>query len=269
MPSARPFMKPACAIAALMVAVFAVTALAAGLPKPAAEPSRASKEAGQDLAAQLRASRPTEDVDVQGAVRVRDGDGNRSRQPFHYRILTGSGSWHSVYEIRSPGGTAVERLEVVHHEDGSNEYRLSLSEGTNAVPAAPRILTGDRSMVPFAGSDFWLADLGLEFLRWPGQRIVEEVTIKMRKGRSCRVLESTNPAPGAQGYTRVRSWVDIETGGIVIAEAYGPDGKVLKEFEVGGVTKVNGRWELKNMEMRNAVTDSLTVFEFKYEKKAD
>jgi hypothetical protein len=37
---------------------------------------------------------------------------------------------------------------------------------------------------------------------------------------------------------------------------------------VGGLTKVNGQWELKDMDMRNAKTDSKTVLEFKYEQKA-
>jgi len=38
---------------------------------------------------------------------------------------------------------------------------------------------------------------------------------------------------------------------------------------VCGLTKVSGRWELKDMEMRTAKTDSKTVLEFKYEQKAE
>src|SRR5947207_4539217 len=112
-----------------------------------------------------------------------------------------------------------------------------------------------------------MTDLGLESLHWPEQRIVEEAKIRMRKGRPCKVLESINPRPGALGYTRVRSWIDAEKRQPILAEAYGPDNKLMKAFEIGSVTKVNGRWELKNMEMRNARTDSLTVLEFKYEQK--
>ena len=123
-------------------------------------------------------------------------------------------------------------------------------------------------MIPFAHSDFWLADLGLEFLHWPEQRIVEEAKIRMRKGRPCKVLESVNPRRGAAGYTRVRSWIDAKTGKPILAEAYGPDNKLLKEFEVGSVAKVHGKWELKNMEMRDAKTDSQTVLEFQYEQNA-
>lgn len=122
-------------------------------------------------------------------------------------------------------------------------------------------------MVPFASSDFWLADLGLQFLHWPQQRIVQEARIRMRKGRPCRVLESRNPVAGAKGYVRVVSWIDRETGKPILAEAYGAEGKLMKEFEIGGVTRVNGVWQLKNLEMRNVVEDSVTVLEFQYEQK--
>ena len=54
----------------------------------------------------------------------------------------------------------------------------------------------------------------------------------------------------------------------ILAQAYGPDNKLIKEFEIGSVMKVNGQWELKNMEMRNSRTDSATVLEFSYEQRA-
>jgi hypothetical protein len=104
----------------------------------------------------------------------------------------------------------------------------------------------------------------MEFLYWPSQRIVEEANIRMRKGRPCRVLESVNPA--GRGYVRVRAWIDRETGKPILAEAYDANGRRVKVFEIGSVTKVNGRWELKNMEMRSERLDTLTVFEFKYER---
>jgi hypothetical protein len=43
----------------------------------------------------------------------------------------------------------------------------------------------------------------------------------------------------------------------------------MKEFEIGGLVKINGQYELKNMEMRNAQSDTQTILEFKYQKKVD
>src|SRR5207248_6071884 len=72
---------------------------------------------------------------------------------------------------------------------------------TCALPIS-RELSGNQTMIPFAGSDFWVADLGLEFLDWPRQRAVQR---EMRKFKSCVMLESVNPNPAPGGYTRVES----------------------------------------------------------------
>ena len=116
-------------------------------------------------------------------------------------------------------------------------------------------------MIPFAGSDFWLCDLGLEFFHWPAQKILPK-TINLKRGREYPLLESTNPNPPADGYSRVLSWIDKESGGILAAEAYDAAGKLLKEFEPKSFKKVNGQWELSEMEIRNVQTGSRTRLEF-------
>ncbi|PYK62446.1 MAG: hypothetical protein DME21_06415 [Verrucomicrobia bacterium] len=232
------------------------------------QPSQRSIVEGEALAAELRMMKPEENLEVKGFIKIRDGDGKRTKVRFRYQIVVGDKSWQSIYETQPAARRGAEKLIVVKAENQPNRYVILRSNGTNTPSAESLAMSGDRAMVPFANSDFWLADLGLEFLHWPKQRIVEEAKIKMRKGRPCKVLESVNPHPGGAGYTRVRSWIDAKTGKPILAEAYGPDDKLLKEFEVGSLTKVNGQWELKNLEMRNARTDSHTILEFNYEQKA-
>lgn len=243
----------------LAVTVFGICA-----GRAATKPAEASDEEGEKLAAELRLLRPPDNMAIQGLLRIRDADGRRANIPFHYRFISGEKTWQNVYETVGDGRVAGETLKVIHTEDGPNRYLFSPANQRSAGEP----IAGDKAMIPFANSDFWLADLGLEFLHWPGQRIVHEAKIKMRKGRPCKVLESVNSRSDAAGYTRVRSWIDIETGQPILAEAYGPDNKLVKEFEIGSVTKVNGHWELKNMEMRDAKTDSRTVIEFQYDQKA-
>lgn len=225
-----------------------------------------ARDDGLALAAELRTSAPPQTLDVRGFIRRRTADGERTSVPFVYRIEWVSDGWISVYETVGGAGVMPQRLTVVHRPGEPNEYLLVTSPpgGGDAVTTS---LRGAEAMVPFAGSDFWLADLGMEYLHWPEHRIVEDLKIKMRKGRPCQVLESTNPEASDRGYARVRSWVDRETGKPIIAEAYGAGGRLLKEFEVGGVTKVNGVWELKNLEMRDVESDSRTLLEFTYQQK--
>jgi len=237
------------------------------LTAAANKPSESSIAKGQELAAELRSRTPPENLEVNGVLKLRSSDGKRTKVPIRYRIVVADKHWESIYETVLSDGTAPERLHVFHADGEPNRYLLSRPASGQAPSGEPISLSSEKAMVPFANSDFWLTDLGLEFLHWPQQRIVEEAKIRMRKGRPCRVLESINTSPGATGYTRVRSWIDAKTGGVILAEAYGPAGKRMKEFEVGGLVKINGTWELKNMEMRNASTDSLTVLEFKYEQR--
>ena len=119
-------------------------------------------------------------------------------------------------------------------------------------------------MASFAGSDFWICDLGLEFFHWPQQKILPKTT-PLKRGRDYTLLESTNPS--TNGYSRVLSWIDKETGGILQAEAYDATGKLLKEFEPKSFKKVNGQWELQEMEIRNVQTGSRTRLEFDLNKQ--
>ncbi|MFA6547195.1 MAG: outer membrane lipoprotein-sorting protein, partial [Limisphaerales bacterium] len=117
-------------------------------------------------------------------------------------------------------------------------------------------------LVPFAGSDFWLVDLGLDFFHWPEQRLLKK---EQRRGEACYVLESTTSKPAPGGYSRVVSWLDQQTLGIVVAEAYDTRGRLMKQFEPKSFKKVNGQWRLKEMEIRNEQTDSRTSLVFDVE----
>ena len=119
--------------------------------------------------------------------------------------------------------------------------------------------------MPFAGTDFWLTDLGLEFLHWPQQRLVKDAKITMRLGRPCKVLESTNPRPVEGVYGRVISWIDSELGNLIYAEAYDVQNKRYKVFSLNGFKKVNGRWQVKDMVLRDDKADSRTHLEFSFQ----
>jgi outer membrane lipoprotein-sorting protein len=219
------------------------------------------EEEGQALAARQRHQKPIEDLSTSGSLRRRDTQGNWIA-PVEVRmeLATGETNWQSIYVISNTNQVPLERLIVWHNLDGPNRYEYTRFAGEGQARET-KTLAGPEAVLPLANSDFWLCDLGLEFFHWPGQKLKKK---EMRKGRSCRVLESTQPDPG-KGYARVLSWIDFESGALIRAEAYDAAGKLLKEFSIGSVSKVNDRWQLKSMEIRDEKTDTRTKIEFELE----
>jgi hypothetical protein len=84
----------------------------------------------------------------------------------------------------------------------------------------------------------------------------------MSRGQSCKVLESINPKPVKGSYSRVVSWIDNDSDGIVHAEAYDFQNQLLKKFDPKDFKKVNGQWQLQEMEIDNRQTGSSTRIEF-------
>ncbi|MBI4327686.1 MAG: outer membrane lipoprotein-sorting protein, partial [Chloroflexi bacterium] len=219
---------------------------------------------GLALARELISQRPAENLELYGVLKMRDGAGKRREVPVRYSIKAGEPNWQGIYETVGTPQLPAEKLVVSHTPGQPNLYLLARANRPGGTLPEPAAVTAANAATAFAGSDFWLTDLGLEFLHWPEQRVVKK---QMRKGRQCQVVESVNPLTAAGDYRRVLSWIDNETGGLVRAEAYGHDDQLLKEFSLRHFTRVEGRWQLKEMEIRNEKTDSRTRLEFDLELK--
>jgi hypothetical protein len=231
---------------------------------------------GQQLAQQLCEIRPTENLTNAGILEIRS-NGTSVTYPIEFKAIVFKTNWLSVYKVTlvhydndKNFGDENEIITVVHTEQATNFYKLQdrfiygmkVNGQIGSIEPAggsERIISNKRTMVPFGKSDFWIADLGLEFSHWPGQKVLKHET---RRARACTVLESTNPDPSPGSYSHVDSWVDDETLGIVHAEAYDANGKLLKVFDPKSFKKVNGQWELQDMEIRNVQTGSRTWIKF-------
>ncbi|MBP9901128.1 MAG: outer membrane lipoprotein-sorting protein [Verrucomicrobiota bacterium] len=229
----------------LQLSTLAVTA---SLDAATTNDSATAEREGRQLAHQLCDLRPEANLTNTGKLVLRIPKQQRQEIPFSSRILLTETNWTTAYEaIPDTNGPVTFRVE--HRAKTPNLYFVT---GATLVP-------NDQTMTPFAGSDFWLADLGLEFFHWPAQRLWKR---EMRRGKSCHVLESRRPESWTNGYARVVSWIHTESGAIVQAEAYDPRGKLLKEFRPTAVEKVNGAWQLKEMEIENVQTGSRTTLVF-------
>jgi YD repeat-containing protein len=226
------------------------------LPPPVKTPANARR--GHELVADLL-SRPPVQATNTGIIRFRAPDGNETRTRFRSEIYSTPTDWVSIYQtFPSPGAPTPAKLTIIHSDRAPNRYLLS-HPGGGASAQKPQVLTANQTMRPFAGSDFWIADLGLQFLHWPQQFLVKK---EMRRGQMCDKLESINPQPAPGAYSRVVSWIDIDSGGILHADAYDAQGRLVKEFDPTQLQKVNGQRELKEMEMRNHQTGSHSWIDF-------
>jgi hypothetical protein len=227
---------------------------------------------GRQLAQEILQQRPVTNFTQTAELTVRN-PGGMTNIPvtFSTAILTNN-FWMANY-VASPtnhekGYHILVFLMIVHGENLPNTYHLSNEEtkpGEGHLGAMPGgVLNETQIWAPFAESDFWIADLGLEFFHWPNQKILRH---EDKRTRACAVLESTNPNPSPGAYSRVVSWIDNETLGIVHAEAYDNDGKLLKVFDPKSFKKVNGQWELQDMEIRNPQTKSRSSIKFDLNSK--
>ena len=202
---------------------------------------------GRNLVHQLLEQRPAENLSTTGVLKFKDTHGKRLEIPVFFATVVSETNWTSRYEA------GTNWVTITHTQNQANEYHSHDANGGDVI------LSGNETMVSFAGSDFWLADLGLEFFHWPQQKVLKR---EVRSSRGCAVLESVNPNPTTNAYARVLSWIDSEGGAIIQAEAYDANGKLLKKFYPKKVKKVDGQYQLESMEMDNPQTDSRTWLKF-------
>jgi len=211
------------------------------------DPVTAERE-GRELAGKLRTAKPNANFTNAGTILIRTSKKQRSTIQFNSRVVVTETNWTSFYEA-SDGSNTLSTFSVEHQPDSVSIYRL---DQTNVISA-------DQVSQPIAGSDFWFLDLGLQFFHWPVQLLTRR---EIKRSNACSVLESRNPSPAPGSYSRVVSWIDNDTGGILLAEAYDAKGKFLKEFRPTDFEKVNGEWHLREMEMENVQTGSRSVLTF-------
>lgn len=235
----------------------ALISLVLALPLQADEPTSAEREA-QEIVNRIRTNRPSENSSVEGVFKVFHGRRLHAVIPFRSEVIVTATNWQAIYQtLPSTNSLPLEKLIVTRDANSGLKYCFSVS--TNPPKSAA-----------FAGSEFLAADLGLDFLNWPKQRLLKK---ELRSSQSCYVIESTNAAADSLPYSRVVTWLDIDSvrdfgaPAIVHADAYDRRGKLLKEFGPKDFKKVDGQWHVEEMQMENVQTGNRTKIEFHFDRK--
>lgn len=224
-----------------------------------------TKGEGKALVEDILMRTPVEDSQIMGLLKIRPDGGRIQEIPIRMTVRGVEGGWDDIYETQPVNNKPGEVFIVKHRGTNANEYLFGTYKTIEEKPELKK-LTREELYQPLAGSDFYLLDLGLEFLHWPSQKIVKK---EMRKSRSCRVVESVNPKVQPGSYARVLSWIDFETSGIILAEAFDERNKLLKEFSIQSFDRKEKR--LREMQILNDQTGSRTRLElnFKVEQEVN
>jgi hypothetical protein len=189
----------------LLILVFALCGMAAHgqLRQPTFGPSlEEQRRAGQAVVSELLSMRPAENTEVTGVMQIRAGR-ERREVPFVWRVIIHPDRWETVYQTASTADTPAEKLVIRHYPNRPNEYFYARAAIPFTPAGEPKQITLRETFVPLAGSDFWLNELGLDFLHWPDQR---RTGGEMRMGRPCHVIESRVELDFP--IVRVRSFID-------------------------------------------------------------
>ena len=214
---------------------------------------------GRALAQELCAMGPEKDSAMTATLQIQRDRKTETTIPIEIKLVKSKNGWTSIYQSRSTN--SAEAVALTIHQTPGQPNAYELAGGTNQQP---RTIAGHAAGTPFIGSDFWVSDLGLEFFRWKDQSVIAH---EMKSGQACFVLESKNSEAVPGTYSKVISWIDKDTLGIVKAEAYDQQGKLWKLFQPTKVRKVNGRYQIKEVEMRNRQTglESRLIFDLETE----
>jgi Outer membrane lipoprotein-sorting protein len=245
MSKAQPFFAPLRLCVSICLLSFAVGATA----ETTNDLSDAEIQ-GRQLAQKIFELQPTENFTNTGVVKVNDGAGKKFEIRFEMRIKAELTNSFITYATLSTNVSYNnEELSVSH----PNNNKVSYGYGGNQFT----------KFKSFANSDFSAYDLAMDFIYWPAQKILKK---DVHRSRGCIVLESTNPNPTTKGYSRVVSWIDEESLGIVEAYAYDANGKLLKDFYPKDFKKVSGQWQVQTLVMENVQSGSRSRLEFDLNK---
>jgi hypothetical protein len=219
---------------------------------------------GQQLAQKILTQwvqMPSENSTNTGILKIRTAKGSTLEIPIVCEITVTTTNWDTTYRTLPTTNTGSFQTLTFTHDPLSPNTLMSSSSSSGEYPDN----NGKYGLQAnaFAGSDFWSVDLNLEFIEWPGQKVLKHET---HRSRGCTVLESKNPIPSGDSYSRVVSWIDDESLGIVEAYAYDANGKKLKDFYPKDFKKIAGRWQVQTLVMENVQTGSRSRLEFDLKK---
>lgn len=214
------------------------------------DPFPTGPEAGRKLAAELRSIKPEESLSWEGVLKIFGRGHKIPPVPIKCQLTIGETNWTVTYVTAPTDTNLAEKFVIVFSTNGPNHYFYARADKPGVTPGEPKEISATEADIPIGGSDFWLSDLGLEFLHWPDQvRLRGDI----HNSRGRYILVSTNPNPKPGAYLRVKTFFDKEARQPMQAEAYGTQktNEVVKSFSLEKIAKgPDGQYQVKELEIK-------------------
>lgn len=196
----------------------------AGIAAAVLAQSAAGQEDVNSILERLRSTQVQQlDQDFAGRLRLQDG----SIIPFRVRF----GGPEILFQFSNPDETLRLKLQ----EEGS-VLTQQTANGAQTV-------SGARLTQPVRGTDIAYEDLALRFIYWNNAQVEGEQRIGVFP---CWIV-LVRPSTRYTQYGSVRIWVPKGKSGLVQAEGFDAQSRLLKRFKVVSGQEIKGKWILKQM----------------------
>ena len=155
-------------------------------------------------------------------------------------ITATNGQVFGRYTLTDSFGDQTEQLTVTRQLDAPAVTRYWVGH-----PPVETNLT-DLFQIVNHSEISWM-DLTLGFLWWPAGATIGKEEVK---GQMCYVVDMLSPTPARNRYATMRIWIEERVGMLLQAEAYNPNGDLVRRMSIKSFKKIDDQWMIKDLELR-------------------
>lgn len=245
-----------CILASLSMATLLVLACGAAAPQEApdsdffdgaSESTVTAPDSGAEVLRRATSLFPSEPLELFGSLILRKQSGVIVKElPFSMALDWGATPATAKYAIMDAFGRNMAELSVTRSAKGDMTLDYRDGDGNQTTP--PSLSSS------IFGTDITWLDITFAYLWWSDATLVGSETYK---GSLCDIVE-VHPPSRIEGCSAVRLWIDRKHGFLRQAEQIGDDGDKVRWMWVASVGKINGRWMIRNLEVKRPGTGMQT-----------
>lgn len=235
------------AIAACAISLFASAGTLEDADDDDQPPLQPAPQSAADVLYGTVSRLPVEPVTIGGTLILRKQRGIVVKEvPYSIELRWGDTPARAKYTLTDTFGRVLKVLTVTRADDG--KITMSSADANGATNAPPALSDA------IEGTDITWLDLTLSYLWWKDGELAGEEDFR---GALCDIVIVRPPEP-IPGCSAMRLWVDRKRGFLRQAEQLNEKGERVRWMWVASIGKINDRWMIRNMEVKQPATGLMT-----------